>query len=189
MLVESDITNINIVVLLFILVISGNYIGELLPCRVQHQLQHNIYLKHFIGILTLSFFVILSLTNYKTLSNIKKLGLSFVLYIFFLGFAKTHYSVWFSLMILITLIYIFSLIKQDIENGKYKIFKNVTQQQNVNFIKKLNNIFSILSLIIVFFGVVVYYSEKHKEYKKKFSFLKFFIGKVTCKNNKVYKIF
>ena len=32
-----DLTNINVVILLFVLVLSGNYIGELLPCRIQYQ--------------------------------------------------------------------------------------------------------------------------------------------------------
>ena len=82
-----DLTNINVVVLLFVLIVSGNYIGELLPCRVQYQM-HNIYLKHLMGVLTLSFFVILTSSRYSTFSNIGKLVVSFLLYIFFLAFQK-----------------------------------------------------------------------------------------------------
>ena len=189
MLIQDDLTNINVVVLLFILVVSGNYIGELLPCRVQYQLQHNIYLKHLMGVLTLSFFVILTSSSYSKFSNIRKLLLSFILYIFFLAFAKTHYSVWFTLIVLISIIYVSSLIKEDMINDKYKIFKNMEKNKQITLLNKINNVLSIISLIIVSFGVIIYYLEKEKEYKKKFSFFKFFIGKITCRHNKVYKLF
>ena len=42
-----------IILFIFILVISGNYIGELLPCRIQYTLQNNMIYKHFFGILTM----------------------------------------------------------------------------------------------------------------------------------------
>lgn len=187
-MIIQDLTNINVVVLLFVLVISGNYIGELLPCRVQYQLEHNIYLKHLMGVLTLSFFVILTSSNYKNFSNIGKLLISFVLYIFFLAFAKTHYSVWFSLIMLITIIYVISLIKEDLENKKYKIFKNMPLEKQITLLNKINNILSIISLIVVTFGVIIYYTEKQREYKNKFSFIKFFTGKITCKHNRTNKV-
>ena len=189
MIIKNDIANIHIVVLLFILIVSGNYIGKLLPCRVQHKLEHNMILKHFIGILTLSFFVILSLTSYDKLSNIKKILLSFLLYIFFLAFAKTHYSVWFTLIILTSIIYILYLVKQDIEENRYLLFKNKNKEENINLLTKINKIISYLTLIIVFVGTIVYYLQKKKEYKKNFNFFKFFIGNTKCKHNKIYKIF
>lgn len=184
-----DLTNVNIVVLLFVLVISGNFIGELLPCRIQHQLQNNMILKHFIGILTLSFFVILSLSDYSKISNIRKLGISLLLYLFFLAFAKTHYKIWFITLLILTVIYILNLIKQDINNDKYVILNHLDKKGNVNLIDKTNNTLSIFSFIFVICGVIIYYLEKRKEYKKKFSFITFFSGKTPCKHNKVYKIF
>ena len=74
-------------------------------------------------------------------------------------------------------------------NDKYKIFKNMEKNKQITLLNKINNVLSIISLIIVTFGVIIYYLEKQKEYKKKFNFIKFFIGKITCKHNKVYKIF
>lgn len=188
MFLKDDLTNINVVVLLFVLVVSGNYIGELLPCRVQYQLEHNIYLKHLMGVLTLSFFVILTSSRYSTFSNIGKLVVSFLLYIFFLAFAKTHYSVWFCLIILLSIIYVVSLVKEDIKDNKYKIFKNMAPEKQITLLSKINHILSIISLIIVVFGVMIYYMEKKKEYKKKFNFLTFFIGKINCRHNKIYKV-
>ena len=51
MALDNYLTKISdnfIVIFVFILVVSGNYIGELLPCRVQYMLQHNILYKHFL---------------------------------------------------------------------------------------------------------------------------------------------
>ena len=48
-------------IFIFLLIISGNYLGNLFPCKVQEQFENNIYLKHFLGYFTLLFFVILTL--------------------------------------------------------------------------------------------------------------------------------
>ena len=106
-----DLTNINIVILLFVLILSGNFLAELLPCRIQYKMQNNMKLKHFIGYLTLSFFVIISLNNYKEISNLKKLSLAFILYLFFIGFSKVSPQIWLYSLFLLTFIYVLNLVK------------------------------------------------------------------------------
>lgn len=184
-----NLTNINIVVLLFVLIVSGNFIAELLPCKIQHRMQNDMKLKHFIGFLTLSFFVILSLSNYKDISNIKKLGLSFLLYIFFLAFSKVEPRIWLYSFALLTFIYIINLVKDDIKNDKYILLNNLDKKGNINILEKISKVTSIISILIVIGGVITYYFEKKKEYKKKFTFLKFFVGTTTCKHNKLYRLF
>ena len=44
---------------IFFLIISGNYLGQLYPCKIQKLFTENVYLKHLFGILTLTFFVLL----------------------------------------------------------------------------------------------------------------------------------
>ena len=39
------------------LLISGNYLGELFPCRVQQLFSKNMFVKHVLGLLSLMFFV------------------------------------------------------------------------------------------------------------------------------------
>tara|TARA_B100000963_G_scaffold231156_2_gene201734 strand:+ start:8798 stop:9358 length:561 start_codon:yes stop_codon:yes gene_type:complete len=184
-----DLTNINIVVLLFVLIVSGNFIAELLPCRIQYRMQNDMRLKHFIGLLTISFFVILSLSNYKDISNIKKLGLSFMLYIFFLAFSKVEPRIWLYSFGLLTFIYIINLIKDDVKNDRYILLNHLDKTGNINILEKISKITSIISIIIVIGGVITYYFEKKKEYKKKFTFFKFFVGTTTCKHNKIYRLF
>lgn len=184
-----DLTNINIVVLLFVLIVSGNFIAELLPCRIQYRMQNDMRLKHFIGLLTISFFVILSLSNYKDISNMKKLGLSFMLYIFFLAFSKVTPRIWLYSFGLLTFIYVINLIKDDVKNDKYILLNHLDKMGNVNILEKISKITSIISIIIVIGGVITYYFEKRKEYKKKFTFFKFFVGTTTCKHNKIYRVF
>ena len=39
-------------IFLFIFIISGNYLGELLGCRLINVLTNNMFIKHFLGFLT-----------------------------------------------------------------------------------------------------------------------------------------
>ena len=184
-----DLTNINIVILLFVLILSGNFLAELLPCRIQYKMQNNMKLKHFIGYLTLSFFVIISLNNYKEISNLKKLSLAFILYLFFIGFSKVSPQIWLYSLFLLTFIYVLNLVKDDIKNDKYIIFQNLDKQGNIDYLKNISYISSIISAIIVVVGVIIYFLEKKKEYKKDFTFMQFFLGKTKCRHNKIYRIF
>ena len=66
-------------IFLFIFIISGNYLGELLGCRLISALQNSIIVKHILGFLTL--FLTLALTIDLDTSLIKLLGISCILYI------------------------------------------------------------------------------------------------------------
>ena len=69
-------------IFLFIFIISGNYLGELLGCRLISALQNSIIVKHILGFLTL--FLTLALTIDLDTSLIKLLGISCILYIIFI---------------------------------------------------------------------------------------------------------
>ena len=184
-----DLTNINIVVLLFVLILSGNFIAELLPCRIQYRMQNDMRLKHFIGFLTLSFFVTISLNNYTEISNLKKLSLAFGLYLFFLAFSKVEPKIWLYSLVLLTFIYVLNLVKDDVKNDKYIILGNLDKQENLDLLTKISKVSSGISVLIILIGMIAYFFEKKKEYKKDFTFAKFFRGTTTCKHNKIYRLF
>ena len=74
------------------LIISGNYLGELFPCKIQKYLTKNVYLKHCIGLLTLIFFVVFTDSDSEQ-ENFKDIVLgSIKLYILFLLLINTHKS-------------------------------------------------------------------------------------------------
>ncbi len=162
-----------IILFIFILVISGNYIGELLPCRIQYTLQNNMIYKHFFGILTMFFFVLLALPEYKDGGVLSNLGISVFFYAFFLLLAKTHYKFWMGIMVSLAILYIISLYRKELDNNDYK-----------NKILLYENILGLFILILSIIGVIIYYHEKKLEYKNKFSLYKFIIGTVSCKHNK-----
>ena len=180
MVLDNYLTKISdnfVVIFVFILVISGNYIGELLPCRVQYMLKHNILYKHFFGILTMFFFVLLALPEYKNKGIFENSMIVLFFYSFFLLLAKTHYKFWMGIMFSLSLLYIFSMYRKGLDDGVSK-----------NKIILLEKIMSIGILTASFIGVVIYYLEKKMEYKKNFSIYKFVVGTVICKNNKSKRI-
>ncbi len=107
-------------VFVFVLILSGNFLGELLPCRVQNFVRNNMFFRHFIGFLTLLFFVIIALPDIFHQGNFFLNGLG--LYAYFLIFAKTYYLFWIAIMILFSIIYIgevsFRIARKRIEEIK-----------------------------------------------------------------------
>ena len=69
-----------IAILVFILIISGNYIGQLFPCNVQAVLSESMIMKHVFGFLTLFFFVLLTLPNFTVTEGTQT---SLILYFIF----------------------------------------------------------------------------------------------------------
>ena len=66
----NDLNSIQKGLLFFYLIISGNFIGDLLSCRIKELFTNNLYIKHIISLLSLYFFVIISderLSSYNPL--------------------------------------------------------------------------------------------------------------------------
>lgn len=135
----------------FILIISGNFIGELLPCRVQNFIQKNILFRHIIGYLTLLFFVLITMPHIFSERN--GFLTAIYLYIFFLFLSKTYYIFWVAIVIILAIIYIAELLwrkhKEDAKKVKYmrnfiqekeKEMKNNNKNdvETINEIKKMN---------------------------------------------------
>ena len=53
-------------IFLFIMIVSANFLAQLFPCRFQKALSDNMYIKHIFGLLTLNFFVTLTLPEYNS---------------------------------------------------------------------------------------------------------------------------
>ena len=58
--IRQIITETNIfTIFIFILIISGNFLA-LVPCKLQDELNNNMYVKHLFGLFTMIFFVTLA---------------------------------------------------------------------------------------------------------------------------------
>ena len=93
---------------IFLLIISGNFLAELFPCRFQKDLTDIIALKHTFGFLTLLFFVVLQ-TPLETFNLIDAFKHSCGLYLMFLLLINSHHVTFIASMVLLTISYILTL--------------------------------------------------------------------------------
>jgi len=157
-----------IAILVFILIISGNYIGQLFPCNVQAVLSESMIMKHVFGFLTLFFFVLLTLPNFTVTEGTQT---SLILYFIFLIFSKTHYVFWFLTVFIFSIVYFIYLYKRELKDDDP--FKSQ--------LNRLNTYLSYLGALVGIIGFLVYMGMKKNEYGKNFKYMQFLLGKPDCK--------
>lgn len=156
----------------FILIISGNYIGQLLPCRVQNFLTKNMIFKHLFGFMTLLFFVVLTMPDvFRNNQLLTVIGL----YLFFVIFSKTYYVFWIINVVIFAIIY---LISSYFENKTDKWRENNKEFENT--FKTIKRLLVYFTIVTVSIGFLIYLGNKKREYKKSFTYFKFFFGKPDC---------
>ena len=95
-----------------------------------------------------------------------------LLYLFFLLISKTHYLFWTFIVTIMFSIYLISIFRKNNykeDSKKYKEIKTIEQYA------------SIIIILIALVGFTVYFIEKKKEYKGKFSLITFILGTLNCK--------
>ena len=171
-------------VFIFTLIISGNFLAQLFPCKIQEALTENIFIKHIFGFFTLFFFGILAIPE---LANTSGMISSLVLYIVFLINAKTKYHFWIAVFLLYALIYMLHIINK--EYSVYVSDKNTTKEdlevyeQRAKYIEVTQNISLGLIGFLTLVGFLVYMGEKKNEYGKNFNYHTFFLGKPSCRGS------
>lgn len=170
----------------FILIMCGNYLGELLPCKIQYLLVHSRAFKHILGVLTLIFFVILAVPELKenkdNSNEYKKPLLAVLLYALFLVMSKINWKMWVIVFFLFTCVYISYIYRYSIDNKENKDMKLI------NTLKDIETWFVRSAVTLTGIGFVWYYISKKKEYKKDFSTSRFFWGKNECKHNRDFSM-
>jgi len=169
---------------IFILIISGNFLAELFPCRFQKDLTDIIVLKHFFGFLTLLFFVVLQtpLETFALTSAVKSSG---ILYILFLLLINSHHTTFIVSMVLLSVSYLLTLKMKEnnVTNADYDKedqLKILTSNDTLKYIQSQLNNFVVFIVII---GFLSYLGSKKSEYKGKFSYFTFIFGKGSCAND------
>ena len=166
-------------IFIFILLISGNYIGELLPCKIQKFVKEDMYFKHVLGFMTLLFFVVVTMPSVfgdKIILN------SIILYIFYLFFIKTHYVFWSINVILFSIIYLADIHLGNIDNNNKDNNKdNNSVSKEMYLFEQVRIIMLVLIMMLTIFGFLIYLGNKKREYGKKFTYLMFFLGRPSCR--------
>jgi len=177
-------------IFVFILIVSGNYLGELFPCEVQNLFSNNMYAKHILGFLTLMFFVTTTLPEFKEY-NI--LLFTAGLYVFFLVMSKMDSAVWLFTFGLVGIIYVIhsyqkTLLPEEKKDEGFTSFEeeNKEKKKNTNMVlyNQLDSTKIVLSFVVFFctiFGTLSYLGEKKIEYGKKFKLSTFFMGIPNCR--------
>ncbi len=181
---NSKIAPKMIAIFVFVLILSGNYLGQLFPCKVQNIFDENIYVKHILGYLTLVFFVTLTIPELKNSKSLLFLTLS--IYLGFLITSKTYYTFWFFIFVLVGIIYVLDMYDktipekvEDIEDGEGNT-ENKNNYKIKSMILQTQQLLSIAVGILTLFGFTTYMGYKKFEYKDKFNYLTFLFGKPNC---------
>lgn len=189
-------------IFIFILIISANFLAQLFPCRFQHALLNNMYVKHIFGLLTINFFVILTLPEYNN-SLYETFTSSSLLYLLFIIVTNIDTLIFYIVIFLFGISYLIYLNSNVITNTLNA--KNVekvpspyvspesTLQSNdstiakltddLNFYNTVSYYVNIVSMVLIGFGFVVYLGKKKFEYKNKFNYLTFLFGRPACLND------
>lgn len=195
---QASINDYNIIarmsaVFILILMISGNYLGEILPCKVQTILSNNLLFKHIAGFFTLIFFVTLSIPELKEPNYILKYS-AFIYLLFFIT-SKTYYIFWFAIFILIGFIYLLDIYEEYYNKNKKKNNDNLNKlNQEINSINQLKYILSYIVSFLTIIGFFTYLGLKKLEYGKDFSYYKFLFEMPSCvsrnvNNPGIFKLF
>lgn len=167
-----------------VLIIAVNFLGTLLPCRFQNIIENNIIVKHLFGFFISLFLILLSTPFIE--KNFTIIFKSLLVYAIFILMTKTDIYVFLILLLISVASYSLVIIKtQYIEQnniGKYKSDKTIKTINTI--VRVLYNFFIIILLV----GVLVYMGEQKIEYKDNFSYIKFFLGNSSCKNNNTQNI-
>ena len=172
---------------LLVLVICGNYIGEVLPCRFQKIMHRSMRCKYVFTFIILVFFVVLSSKEDQKLRGI--FYNSIIIFVWFIFLAKNTINFFFINCSIFFLIYLLYLLKVQYMNEIEKNPDiNEKLQNRIEKIILINNILIILAFIFTIFGFILYLGEKKIEYGKKFRYKYFIFGRRDCADKKLEQI-
>ena len=148
---------------IIIIIICGNYFGELLPCRIQKKLKTSMVVKYIFLFFSL-FFLVLYSTDDTILKNFYQ---TIIIFIFFILLTRNTYTFFLLNFFLLFIIYVLFL-----EENEYKDNKNIKLSITI--------LISICSFFIIL-GFILYFLQKKRKFKKKFNVKTFLLGKPICK--------
>ena len=165
-------------IFLFIFIISGNYLGELLGCRLIYLLRENIITKHLLGFLTLFLTLAFTIDLNKSLSKLFKV--SIILYIIFILSSKTTKYINYLLIIIFIFSFIIQLYKDRLKK-KLKMNKiDNNEIKHLKYIENYNNYIFKIIIGLLIIGILIYIGEQKRSYKESFNYYTFFIGQIKC---------
>ncbi len=173
-------------VLLIVLAVGGNYVGETLGCETQEFLSNNMFYKQIL-ILFLIYFTITFTDSSEIpehpIESMKKSAIVWILYFLFTRMHLTSTIV--SFFILAGLYTVTSLkdyyekmLKLNIENSQEDY------QSYIDIYSNINTIMSYTLAGVIMISFLIYLIHKKQEYGSSFTIFKFITGVIECKGMK-----
>jgi uncharacterized membrane protein len=179
--------------LIFILIISGNYLDDLLPCKVQTLMRNNLIMKHLVAFMILYFLTVLTIPELKSIKGIiSAIGL----YTLFLLSTKINYIAWAIMLFIYAIVYLMNIAIGDL---KKKINKSTTKEErelkekSIITMRRIMSWLVIVNMVIIVVGFIYYFGMKKMQHGNKFSLQQFFFDVPICgytiSKNKTFKPF
>lgn len=166
---------------LFIFILLGKHVSELLACSISNIISTHFLVKHMIGFFIL-YTTLISIEKKKDLFNL--FSKTILLYIWFIIITKTTRRINISIIIILLITYFIYLYNERLKKKKYK------NKNNNNLIKILDLYEKYIIYIVVvlsFLGFIIYIGEKKLDFKNNFSWIDFLFYRTeenTCNNTK-----
>ena len=158
---------------LYLLVLT-NYSAELVSCRLQHQFQSNMLMKHVVGLLIVTFLVVAVAGENADRKIIHIVAFSLGVYLWFLMTARCDMYIVIPVLVLLLVAYTVSLSKSRAEREG--------EAAKASRFRRIQNWLAGAALVLSVIGFVLYVIEKKREYGASFDIVKFFNGQVKCRN-------
>jgi hypothetical protein len=159
---------------LYMLVV-GNFLPELLGCRLQSVLKSSMLAKHVTALLLTYFLVVLANPEYADKHFWKSVLATLAIYAWFLCTTRSPLPLALASVICLLVIYHVSIRRQSL----------ISSNGPSSTIQMLNTTQTILTVVVVLMSIVgcgIYMVEKKMEYKEKFNWNTFVIGERSCRN-------
>ena len=182
----TNVSRFAFIFLIFVLITSG-YIKEILSCQMREFIKKSIYIKHFMTIIVIFAFIMFeggwdfdksredNIPNNWTCGNtIHTLIIAVFIYFIFLISSKSQLTpniIFFSILFII---YITNTYREYI----YKR-NEITESTNNNIII-IEQIMTLISIIVLIYGFIDYYNYQRKQHPDDFSYHKFFLANKKC---------
>jgi hypothetical protein len=160
-------------IFLLILAISSNYLPEVLGCRIQRLLTHNMYFKNLMIMLIIYYSLGLAGSNKE--SPYARMFLTIKIYIAFVLFNRMGPG--FTMFVFI-LLFIILVMKNWIDY--YKTTQPKRQKEAIHILEARAGFIMQSMKYIILVGFLVYLSKQYLQHGKNFSFLKFMLQVRKC---------
>jgi len=171
-------------ILLLVLAVSGNFVGNTLSCKTQYHMTNNMYLKHIL-LIFITFFTL----NYTTTENenpINQIRRAFMIWICYLLFSKQNVTFTGLSVGILFLTYMMDTLsvyyQKNSEDTKLEETYKKESKDKADLLNKYKNYSFIIGILTIIIGFFIYMQAKYKEYGNDFDIITFIFGKTTCKS-------